>query len=401
MIVATKQVTTPEARPLSQTAAREGVEGDIRSQASSAKIMVVDDDFANVQTVRRFLERGGYTRFVTTTDSTTAMDTMRKRHPDVVLLDLMMPVVSGLDILAEMQFDDDLAFTPIIIFASVSDQDTKLRALELGATDFLAKPLDASELVARVRNVLAVKAYQDQLRNYSKDLEAAVRARTAELEASRQDVIHCLARAAEFRDDDTGYHIVRVGKYARLLGEALGITGERADVLEQAAQLHDVGKIGIPDAVLLKPGKLTAEEFDIMKTHCGFGHHILNPISNEDEEILRRHALVGAKILEVGTSPVLMLAEKIALTHHEWWDGSGYPAGLAGKRIPLEGRITAVADVFDALGSPRCYKSALPLEECFEIMAGERGTHFDPQVLDAFFELREEVAEIQGRFVEV
>jgi putative two-component system response regulator len=374
--------------------------GAAAAAASQAKVMVVDDESTNVKIVRRLLEIAGYSRFVTTTESTTAVTLLRDERPDIVLLDLMMPEVSGLDILAEVRFDDELSFIPIVILTAATDRETKLRALELGANDFLGKPLDPSELVARVRNVLAVKEYQNRLQNYSKDLEDAVRQRTAELEASRQDVIHCLARAAEYRDDDTGYHIIRVGKYARLLGQALGMSHDEADVLEQAAQLHDVGKIGIPDAVLLKPGKLTSEEFKIMQTHCGFGQHILIPVSHEEEEILQRHAEVGAKILEVGTSPVLVMAEKIAMTHHERWNGTGYPLGLSGEEIPLEGRITAVADVFDALSSKRCYKEAFPLEKCFEIMQSERGTHFDPAVLDAFIQLRPQVSQIQREYAE-
>jgi putative two-component system response regulator len=374
--------------------------GGAKAAASQAKVMVVDDEATNVKIVRRLLELAGYTRFVTTTESSAALTLLRKERPDIVLLDLMMPEVSGLDILAEVRFDEELSFIPIVILTAVTDRETKLRALELGATDFLGKPLDPSELVARVRNVLAVKAYQDRLQNYSKDLEAAVRQRTAELEASRQDVTHCLARAAEYRDDDTGYHVIRVGKFARLLGEAMGITGDAADIFEQAAQLHDVGKIGIPDAILLKPGKLTTEEFNVMQTHCGFGQHILNPVSTEEEQLIRRHTEVGAKILEVGTSPVLALAERIALTHHEWWDGRGYPSGLKGEEIPLEGRITAVADVFDALSSKRCYKGAFPLDKCFEIIDGERGTHFDPAVVDVLLASRDEIAAIHAEFVD-
>jgi putative two-component system response regulator len=372
----------------------------VASVASQAKVMVVDDESTNVKIVRRLLELAGYTRFVTTTDSTTAVTLLRDERPDVVLLDLMMPQVSGLDILSEVRFDDELSFIPIVILTAAADRETKLRALELGATDFLGKPLDPSELVARVRNVLAVKAYQDRLQNYSKDLEAAVRQRTAELEASRQDVTHCLARAAEYRDDDTGYHIIRVGKYARLLGEALGMSEGDAEIFEQAAQLHDVGKIGIPDAVLLKPGKLTSEEFKIMKSHCQVGQHILNPVTSDEEQIIRKHTEVGAKILEVGTSPVLEMAEKIALTHHEWWDGTGYPGRLAGDDIPLVGRLTAVADVFDALSSKRCYKDAFSIDKCFEIMRSERGTHFDPKVLDMFLTLRPQVEEIQRTYVD-
>ncbi len=367
---------------------------------SEAKVMVVDDEPTNVKIVQRVLELAGFSRFVTTTDSMTAVAFMRQERPDVVMLDVMMPKVSGLDILAEVHTDDELSRLPIVILTAASDRETKLRALELGATDFLGKPLDPSELVARVRNVLAAKLLQDRLQNYSKDLEDAVRTRTAELEASRQDVIQCLARAAEYRDDDTGYHIVRVGKYARLLGQTLGLCSQDAELLEQAAQLHDVGKIGIPDAILLKPGKLTVDEYQSMKTHCEFGQHILTPASPEEELALRRHAEVGAKILEAGTSPILVLAERIAMTHHEWWDGSGYPLGLSGDGIPLAGRITAVADVYDALSSQRCYKRALPQDKCFQLMRSERGTHFDPTVLDAFLGMGSQIAAIQAAYSE-
>lgn len=363
--------------------------------AANSKIMVVDDEPTNIKVVKRLLELEGYARFVTTTDATAAVSLLRDEQPDLLLLDLMMPHVSGLDILRQVQDDEQLSFIPIIILTAVNDRETKLQALELGATDFLGKPLDPSELTARVRNVLAAKAYQNRLQNYSKDLEQAVRQRTAELEASRRDVIHCLARAAEYRDDDTGFHIIRVGKYVHLIAKSLGMSDEQADVLEQASQLHDVGKIGIPDDILLKPGKLTSDEFSSMQKHCGFGKRILHPANIDEEIIIRRHTEMGARILGSGTSPVLALAERIALTHHEWWDGTGYPFKLVGEDIPLEGRITALADVFDALSSKRCYKDALPLDKCFAIMQSERGTHFDPQLLDAFIGLRTEVARIQ------
>jgi putative two-component system response regulator len=395
-----EQPQVAAASGVSAAGAAASPDSDGAVNTNQAKVMVVDDESTNVKIVRRLLEMAGYSRFVTTTDSPTAVTMLRDERPDIVLLDLMMPQVSGLDILTEVRLDDELSFIPIVILTAATDRETKLKALELGATDFLGKPLDPSELVVRVRNVLAVKQYQNRLQNYSKDLEAAVRQRTAELEASRQEVIHCLARAAEYRDDDTGYHIIRVGKYARLIGQALGMSNDEADILEQAAQLHDVGKIGIPDAVLLKPGKLTTEELQVMRTHCGFGQHILNPVTSEEEEILQRHAEVGAKILEVGTSPVLVMAERIAMTHHEWWNGAGYPLKLSGEEIPIEGRITAVADVFDALSSKRCYKNAFPLDKCFEIMQSERGTHFDPAVLDVFLSLQEQVSQIQRDYAE-
>ncbi|MEX2172543.1 MAG: HD domain-containing phosphohydrolase [Pirellulales bacterium] len=363
--------------------------------AAESKVMVVDDEPTNIKVVKRLLELEGYARFVTTTDATDAVTLLRDEQPDILLLDLMMPHVSGLDILRRVHEDDELSFIPIIILTAVNDRETKLQALELGATDFLGKPLDPSELTARVRNVLAAKAYQNRLQNYSKDLERAVRQRTTELEASRRDVIHCLARAAEYRDDDTGFHIIRVGKYVHLIAKSLGMSDEEADALEQASQLHDVGKIGIPDDILLKPGKLTSDEFSSMQKHCGFGKHILHPANIDEEKAIRRHTEMGARILGSGTSPVLALAERIALTHHEWWDGTGYPFKLVGEEIPLEGRITALADVFDALSSKRCYKEALPLDKCFEIMQSERGTHFDPRLLDLFIGLRKAIASIQ------
>jgi putative two-component system response regulator len=356
--------------------------------------MVVDDEPTNIKVVQRLLQLAGYENFVTTTESTSAVELIRSEQPDIVLLDLMMPGVSGLEILAEIRADERLPFLPVIILTAATDRETKLQSLELGATDFLGKPLDPSELVARIRNVLAVKAYEDRLLHHSRDLEAAVYQRTADLEKSRQEVIHCLARAAEYRDDDTGNHILRVGKYARLVAEKLGMSEAESNILEQAAQLHDVGKIGIPDAVLLKPGKLTTDEFATMQEHCIYGHHILSPASVQENSQLEMHKQLGALILEVGSSPILELAVAIALSHHEWWDGSGYPLGLAGEEIPLEGRITAVADVFDALSSKRCYKDALPMETSLEIMREERGTHFDPTVLDAVLAQQDEVASI-------
>jgi putative two-component system response regulator len=258
----------------------------------------------------------------------------------------------------------------------------------------LGKPLDPSELVARIRNVLAVKDYENRLLQHSHDLEIAVRQRTADLERSRQDVIHCLARAAEFRDDDSGKHVLRVGKFVRLVAVRLGLPDDLTDVLELAAQLHDVGKIGIPDAILLKPAKLSEEEFTLVRKHCDFGQHILHPMSSEEDWGLKKHTQLGAKILEMSSSPILDMAGRIALTHHEWWDGTGYPNGLTGEEIPLEGRITAVADVFDALTSKRCYKEAFPIDKSLEIMKSECGTHFDPTVLDAFLAQRDEIAEV-------
>jgi cyclic di-GMP phosphodiesterase len=366
----------------------------------AAKVMIVDDEPTNIKVLRRLLELDGFTSFVTTTDSSAAVGLIIQEQPDVVLLDLMMPYVSGLEILAKVRSEPTISYIPVVILTAVTDRDTRVQAVETGATDFLNKPVDPSELIPRVRNVLSVKTYQDQLRNYSNDLEAAVRQRTAELESSRRDLIHCLARAAEYRDDDTGHHVLRVGQYARLIGGALGMDESELDTLEQAALLHDIGKIGVPDEVLLKPGRLSSEEFSLMQKHAGFGKRILSSCEIDDERMLRTHAEKGAHILEVGSSRVLKLARTIALTHHERWDGTGYPLGLKGNDIPLAGRITAVADVFDALSSKRCYKNAFPLDECFDIMEKERGEHFDPAVLDAFKKVRDQIVSVQLRFAD-
>lgn len=276
-----------------------------------------------------------------------------------------------------------------------------MRALELGATDFLHKPVHCGELLARLRNILMAKAYEDHWRDYSKALEAAVRQRTQELEESRRDLIHCLTRAAEFRDDGTHQHMIRVGRYARIIGQQLGMDEPSLDVLEQAAKLHDVGKIGIPDAILFKPGKLTPEEFEAMRQHGNFGKQIIDCMPQDEQDQLRKHAQLGAEILDVGRSPILAVAMKVSQSHHERWDGRGYPLGLVGEDIPLEGRITAVADVFDALSTRRPYRPAFPLEKCFVIMREGRGTQFDPRVLDAFFARRDVVVQNQIEFADV
>jgi len=365
------------------------------------KIMIIDDELLTIEVVKEHLKVDGYENFVATDNAVHALSMISREQPDVVLLDIRMPQVSGLDILKEMRGDQRLANIPVIVLTATTDDEVKLRALELGATDLLHKPIHSGELLARLRNILMAKAYQDQLRDYSQTLEAAVRERTAELEISRQEVIHCLARAAEFRDDDTGHHVIRVGRYARIIGDELGMDAQAIDLLEQAAQLHDIGKIGTPDAILLKPGKLTPEEFDAMQRHCNYGKKIIQRMTDQEASQMRRHTELGAKILDAGRSPILELAVKIALTHHERWDGTGYPLGLAGEHIPVEGRITSVGDVFDALSSKRAYKPAFPLEKCFTIMREGRGTQFDQKVLDAFFARQDDIVQVQIKYADV
>ena len=359
------------------------------------RIMIVDDEPLNIKIVRKYLQIAGYTDFVITSDATQAMDLVRKEKPDVVLLDIMMPQVSGLQILQAIRTDPLLTHLPVLILTATTDAQTKIQALELGATDFLAKPVEASDLVPRVRNSLLVKAHHDFLANQSEALERQVRLRTIELEASRLQVVHCLARAAEYRDDDTGRHVIRVGRFAGIIATEMGLDPARVAMLETAALLHDVGKIGIPDSILLKPGRLDPEEFKLMQKHCEIGRMIVQPLPEHGSEAARLRAKLGVADLSSLQSPLLEMASQIAMSHHERWDGKGYPLGLTGENIPLEGRITAVADVYDAVSSRRPYKPAFPIERCITILRDGRGTQFDTTVVDALLKRIPQILEVQ------
>lgn len=365
------------------------------SHASEPRILIVDDEPINIKVMNKYLTELGYTQCSGQSDSRLALADIARDRPDLVILDVIMPNVTGIQILQELRNHSATAHLPVLVLTAAVDRETRLTVLESGATDFLSKPIDPSELAPRVRNALMVKKYHDGLRNQADNLEAAVQMRTAELQASRQDVIHCLARAAEFRDDDTGHHVLRVGRYAGLIAHALGLGDSMVEQIEQAAQLHDIGKIGIPDSILLKSGKLEPEEIARMQKHTYIGKRVIERPQHREWERIRDHVKIGAQILDIPRSPTLQMAARIALTHHEWWDGSGYPIGLAGEDIPLEGRITAVADVFDALSSRRPYKPPYPREKCFEMIREEKGTHFDPKVVEAFFTMRKEIVQTQ------
>ena len=303
-----------------------------------AKIMIVDDEPINIKVVNKYLRVAGYRHFVTVTDSTTATALIESEKPDIVLLDYMMPKVNGLDILRWVRAHERLQHTPVVMLTATTDSETKLAALELGATDFLHKPLDPSELLPRVKNSLLVKAHQDHLAVYSSKLEEEVHCRTGELEMSRLRVFQCLARAGEFRDDTTGMHVLRVGRCAGILAREFGYDKKQIAMVELAAQLHDIGKIGIPDAILLKPGKLTPEEIVIMRKHCAYGKGIIDPTTENEAELARRYSDLVAHPITASDSPLLSLAASIALTHHERFDGTGYPNGLNANDHPPRGK---------------------------------------------------------------
>jgi putative two-component system response regulator len=396
--VCSELASVVQARPVAAT--RAAFADRPLHERPAGRILLVDDEPINIKVVRKYLSDVGYADFCSTSNPAEVIPLMIRSTPDLVLLDVVMPKFSGLDVLAAIRSDADLAYVPVVMLTALEDRETKCQALQLGATDFLAKPVDPSELVSRVRSALLVKAHQDHLRNYATELEQMVQQRTAQLAASHRQIVHCLARAAEFRDDETGRHVVRVGEYAAVIANQLGWSETACQMLRQAAQLHDVGKIGIPDAILTKPGKLTPEEYAVIQKHCGYGKQVFDSLTDSEWSAYRRHTELGGQLLAGCGSELLDTAAEIALTHHERWDGSGYPIGLAGEDIPIAGRITAVADVFDAISTSRPYKKALPMEQCFTILREGRGTHFDPQVLDAFFSARDEIVRIQIRYAE-
>ncbi len=363
------------------------VQDSVAHNPKLAKIVIVDDEPLVIRVVRRFLSTAGYQNFTTISDSTQAVEAISREKPDVVLMDIMMPEVSGLDILKYRQVDETMKYIPFIVLSASSDKETKRKALELGATEFLNKPVDPSDLVLRVRNALFVKAHQDQLSNNAELLEKQVQIRTLQLQKSREQIIHCLANAAEFRDNVTGKHVIRVGMFAAVIARQLGMDEMYCSRIRLAAQLHDVGKIGIPDSILMSPDRLSNSEFDVMKRHCQIGGQIIEPLAQQDRQIYGEDEC-----------SMLVLASNIALTHHEKWNGKGYPFGLKGEQIPIEGRITAVADVFDALTSARPYKEAFDQQRSLEIIASERGSSFDPAVVDAFFAEIETIRSIHAEY---
>lgn len=368
--------------------------------AMNARIMIVDDEPVNIKVVREYLRMEGYSQFIACEDPHEVMDTILREDPDVVVLDLMMPDISGLDLLQTIRADQRTMDLPVIFLTAAVDHGTRATALSEGATDFLAKPVEPTELLPRIRNAVLIKMHTDALRDHAKTLESEVQRRTAELARSRLELLHCLGRVAEFRDTDTGRHVIRVGRYAGIIAMQMGLSRPVVELIELAAPLHDMGKIGIPDSILLKTQGLDDDELSIMRKHCDYGTQTLESVTSEDWQALANHTVVGEKILEAARSPILEAASRIALTHHERWDGTGYPLGLKGEQIPIEGRVVAVADVFDALSSKRPYKPAFPLERCFAILEEGRASHFDPKVLDAFFQARERIVDVKVAFAD-
>ncbi|HET7618178.1 MAG TPA: HD domain-containing phosphohydrolase [Vicinamibacterales bacterium] len=331
-----------------------------------ARILIVDDERPNVEVLRRILQRAGFTHVESTTDSREAASLYERHRPDLILLDLHMPHLDGLAVMSELTAIAQGTYLPILILSGDVTPEARRQALSRGAKDFVNKPFHQEDILLRMRTLLETRLLYVQIQQENHTLEAKVRERTRALEEAQMEIVERLAMAAEFRDDNTGQHTQRVGQMSALLARQLGLPDVQVSLIRRAAPLHDVGKIGIPDAILMKLGKLTPDEFEIVKTHT----------------------TIGARLLSGGRFPLMRLAEEIAFSHHERWDGEGY-AHIRGADIPLAGRIVAVADVFDALTQQRPYKAAWPIDEAVAEIERQRGRMFDAAVADAFLRVVE------------
>jgi putative two-component system response regulator len=342
---------------------RRGMDNVWRKQT---RFLIVDDQEVNIGLLERILRRADFQHIYSTTNPRDFERLYQEVEPDLVLIDLHMPEVDGFALLRQLgERTDDGQYVPVVVLTADVTPEARKEALQLGANDFLTKPLDRAEVTLRIQYLLRTRYLHLQLQNQNQQLEQMVEERTAELLQAKQEILELLARTSEYRDDDTGRHTQRVGKLAYRVAAAMGLASSEADLIWQASPLHDIGKIGIPDHVLLKPGRFTPEEFEHMK----------------------QHTTIGASILEGSSFPVLQLAGTIAASHHEKWDGSGYPNGLRGEQIPLAGRIVAIADFYDALTHERPYKRAWTREEALAEIERQRGAHFDPAVVDAFLSI--------------
>jgi putative two-component system response regulator len=331
-----------------------------------ASILIVDDQPANIIVLERLLEVSDFTNVASTTDSAQVVSLCAEREPDILLLDLQMPDPDGFQVMTMLEpWTKGSTRLPILVLTADTTREAKTRALSMGASDFLHKPFDLTEVILRIENLLRTRLLQLALRDHNRLLEQRVRERTRDLEEARVEVIDRLALAAEYRDDTTGQHTQRVGRLAALLARELGLSDEMVELIRLASPLHDVGKVGVSDAILLKPGKFTPMENEAMKLHVS----------------------IGSEILGRSRSRLLQLSEEIARTHHERWDGSGYLEGLKGEEIPLSGRIVAVADALDTMTHGRPYKERRDTADALAEIRRLSGRQFDPQVVDALCSL--------------
>jgi putative two-component system response regulator len=333
-----------------------------KEQYRDAGILIVDDNVTNVKLLEMTLEVEGFVNVKSTTDPRQVLEFQEKNKFDVILLDIQMPHLDGFEVMEQLRGTTEGDYMPVLVLTAQQDMETRLRALESGARDFVTKPFDRAEVINRIYNMLEVRFLYNERRRQAEVLEGKVRERTQQLQDSRLELIRRLGRAGEYRDNETGMHVIRMSKSCRCLALQAGLDEETAEQILQASPMHDVGKIGIPDNILLKPGKLEPEEWEIMKTHSE----------------------IGADIIGEHDTGIMKMAHAIALTHHEKWDGTGYPQGLKGNDIPIEGRISSICDVFDALTSERPYKKSWSVEKAVEFINENAGNQFDSDLVRHF-----------------
>jgi putative two-component system response regulator len=352
-------------------------------------IMIVDDTEMNIDILVEALQ--DEYELIVGINGLEAMELIEEQKPDLILLDIMMPEMDGYEVLQKLKKNPELNHIPVILLSAITDSGSKTKGFSLGAVDYVIKPFEIVEVKARVETQLRLEEARLVLENQNSVLEEKVKERTKLIERTNSATIYCLAALAETRDPETGQHIKRTQEYIRELAFELRknkeyedvLTDEYIELLYKSAPLHDIGKVGVRDNILLKPGKLTTEEFEEMKMHTIYGGESL---------------MVGIK--ELGEESFLTLAKEIALTHHEKWDGSGYPEGLLKKEIPISGRLMALSDVYDALISKRVYKGAFSHNEAKNIILDSKGTHFDPDIVDAFIKVEDKFIEIMEKFRE-
>ena len=342
----------------------------------SAKVLIIDDQKVNARLLEEILRKSGYKNITCIYDARDAQTVYAALKPHAVVLDLNMPYLDGFQVITQLKEIEGDDYLPVLMLTQTGDNDLRFLAMESGAKDYLNKPYDRVEVLLRLRNIIEVHLLHDRLRNQNKELEEKVRQRTQDLRDARLDMVHRLARVAEYRDKATGVHIVRMSYYSAALAEKIGFSKDDCELVLVASSLHDIGKVAIPDSILLKSEGLTDEEREVMK----------------------RHTAIGASILSGSNTKVMQMACEIALTHHEKWNGKGYPQGLKGEKIPVLGRICALCDVFDALISDRPYKKAWPLESAVEEIRKESGASFDPGLIDNFLAILPEIRQIKEKY---
>jgi len=333
-------------------------------------VLVVDDTPANIDVISEVLRPYYRVRAALSGEKALTIATTAPQ-PDMILLDVMMPGLDGLETCRLLKCNPITAGIPVIFVTAMAEEQDEERGLQMGAVDYLSKPISPPIVLARVKTHLA-------LHRQNAELESKVRVRTDELTQTRFEIIRRLGRAAEFRDNETGLHVVRMSHFSRQIARAYCESEDWAEMVFNAAPMHDVGKIGVPDGILLKPGKLTDEEWEIM----------------------RKHPEIGAHILGDGTHEIMSMSREIALAHHEKWDGTGYPTGLKGENIPLAARVIAIADVFDALTTERPYKKAWSVTDAVTFMTQQSGTHFDPKLLDCFLVKLDDILKVREKYAE-